>query len=202
MANMIRTDKLWVNSMIGRAEDVDEIINEFAEKMQMSDRVHLRMRLLVEETMGMARSSLKNFEGELWLEGDNTGYRIILEADVREHEYDVLPAVGTPTGFMAKIAEMLNCSYVFDDASALPDNLRKMLPNYISYGMVKADDTHVWAGEWSLVSYRYSLEKNVGDPETELVFDELEKSIVAQIADNVTVGIYGQKIRLAIYKNL
>ena len=199
---MYKSDKLWVNSLISRADDADEIMEEFAGKIQISDKNFLRMRLLMEETMGMARNSLKNFEGELWLEGDSDGYQIILEADVREHDKNVCSAVDSPAGFMPKIAEMLNCAYVFDGISELPDNLAKMLPDYICYGMTNADDTKVWVGEWSLSSYRRSLEKLSVDSEKEDVLDELEKSIVAQLADEVTVGITGHKVRLVIYKRI
>lgn len=197
---MVKKKKIWVTSMVSRAEDADELMEEFAAETGMSHKAYLRMRLLVEETMGMARTMLRNFQGELWLEGEDPGYKIILEADVREHKDNALPAAGSPTGFMAKIAEMLNCSYVFDDTSELPGNFSKMLPDYIRFGMVDTDDPHVWVGRWSLTSYRHSLKEHDRNPGTEPKLDELEKSIVASIADDVTVGIYGRKIRLAIYK--
>ena len=199
---MIQSERLWIGSMVRRTGDATEMAEEFAAKAGVSGAAFLRMRLLVEETMGMVQALLPHFEGEIWLEGDDRGYRIILEADVREEEeYASLPAQA-PVGFMAKIAGMLNCSYVFEDASEVPDRLYSALPEFIRRGMGEGSSP-VWAGKWSLSAYRQSLEarrKEAAGASVEL--DELEKSIVAQIADDVTVGISGGKVRMAIIRNL
>ena len=80
----------------------------------------------------------------------------------------------------------------------MPEELADTLPDYMSYGMAEDRKGPVWAGKWSLTAYRETLEEKRKDPKSEGVLDELEKSIVAQIADEVTVGITGKKIRLEI----
>ena len=102
---------------------------------------------------------------------------------------------------MAKIAEMMNCSFMFENIMEMPEELAGMLPDYMSYGMREEKTMCAWAGRWSLSSYRHNLrrqqEENQG---ADLALDELEKSIVAHLADEVTIGIHGHRIRLVISK--
>lgn len=199
---MYKTEKLWVNSSICRIHDADELVKEFSAVNNIGDKDRLRMSLLAEETMCMAMNSLKNFEGELWLEKTENGYALYLEADVRETEGTADCVLSYPEGFMSKIAEMLNCSYVFEDISDMPNDLKKMLPDYLSYGMKQDSISHIWTGAWSLSAYRSSLKEHCGEEGIDRILDELEKSIVASLADDVTVGIIEKKIRLTICKTL
>jgi hypothetical protein len=94
---------------------------------------------------------------------------------------------------------MLNCSYVFENAMEMPDDLAGMLPDYISYGI--QEEKEAWAGRWSLSAYRDQLRnRREENPKAEPALDELEKSIVAHLADEVTIGIHGHRIRLVISK--
>ena len=101
---------------------------------------------------------------------------------------------------MATIAEMLNCAYMFEDPDEMPEGLSGMLPEYISNGLGDGQPAQIWAGEWSMSAYKASLEQRKKENGDGIVLDELEKSIVAQIADEVTVGIHGRKVRLVISK--
>ena len=189
------TAKLWISNTVRRNEDAAEIVAEFARKLGITGKEYSHLGLLTEETLSMATQLLRVYDGELHLQETPSGYEIILEADVRENEEgNAAPAV-SPEGFMAKIAEMLNCSYMFDSVMEMPENLAEMLPDYMSYGFSEADSETAWAGKWSLSAYRQNLLNHSG---SDLRLDELEKSIVARLADEVTVGIYGQRIRLMI----
>ncbi len=151
----------------------------------------------------MANQILNVYKGELWVESTASGYEIILEAAVHEKDGGKAVPTASPEGFMAKIAEMLNCSYVFENIVEMPEDLAGMLPDYISYGIREEKETQVWAGRWSLSAYRNNLRNRLAEnPEAEPALDELEKSIVAHLADEVTIGIQGHRIRLAISKNI
>ena len=186
--------------MVRRAGDAGELVEEFARAAGVAGEEMLRMRLLTEETMCMAQTLLPNFEGELWLEGTSGDYRILLEANVREHEESASPDPEVPEGFMAKIAGLLNCSYVFEDVSEMPDRMLEALPEYMQEGMCGQKNTPIWTGEWALSAYRRSLEERRRAGGAPVDLDELEKSIVAQIASDVIVGVHGGKIRLAIVR--
>ncbi|MBR6965624.1 MAG: hypothetical protein IKH81_00875 [Clostridia bacterium] len=192
---MNKADKLWINGAIRRNAEAEEILRAFAEKAGISGKAFQHMSLLTEEIMGMANHLLKNFEGEIWLEDRPGGYAILLEADVQESTEEI---PGSPRGFMAKIAEMLNCSYMFEDVDEMPERLAELLPDYMSYGIREEGRAPVWAGVWSLSAYRQNLENRLRTPEAGAELEELEKSIVAQLAEEVTIGIQGHKIRLVV----
>lgn len=192
----MQTEKLWISSMVRRISDVNEILQEFADRTGISGRDFQHLCLLAEETLGMAGQMLEDFDGEIWLEKTAPGYEIILEADVRENGSEKFSSGNAPKGFMGKIAEMLNCSYAFESISEMPENLAAALPDYLSYGL-REEGAPAWAGKWSLSAYRRNLQDH---PDSGIDPDELEKSIVASLADEVTVGIHGHRIRLAITK--
>lgn len=195
---MIKTNKLWVSGDVIRIEEIRDELNAFAAKSGIRGKDYQHMGLLTEETLGMANQLLKDFQGEIWLEGTGAGYDIILEADVLADSGNPEAPAANPEGFMAKIAEMLNCSYMFENAQDLPEDLAGMLPDYMSYGARENRQSPVWAGSWSLSSYRYNLERRRNEKDKEIALDELEKSIVAQLADEVTIGIHGNRIRMVI----
>lgn len=195
----MKTDKLWVNGAIRRNNEINEILREFAEKAGITGRDFRHMNLLTEETLGMAGQMLKDFDGEIWLSTAPGGYEIILEADVRANGDGSSAPQGSPAGFMAKVAEMLNCSYVFDSISEMPENLAATLPDYLSYGIRESGNAPVWAGKWSLSAYRHNLRNRPGSG---VNLDELEKSIVASLADEVTIGIHGHRVRLVISRSV
>lgn len=199
----MKTEKLWVSNTVRRNPDVEEILKTFAGKIGIAGRNYQHMCLLAEETLGMANQLIRHFDGEIWLETTEAGYDIVLEAQVREGEEGLPRPSVSPEGFMAKIAEMLNCSYMFENVGEMPEELADTLPDYMSYGARQDEKSPVWAGRWSLSAYRYNLEhRPKDDPEAGIDLDELEKSIVARLADEVTIGIQGSRIRLVISKTV
>ena len=84
----MKTSKMWINGTVRRNDEVNDILRDFAAEAGIAGRDYQHMCLLTEETLGMAHDSLKNFDGEIWLEKTAGGYEIILEADVRESEVD------------------------------------------------------------------------------------------------------------------
>ena len=197
------TAKLWISDAVRRNNDANEIMKEFAEKNGITGKDCYHLGLLTEEALGMANQILNVYNGELWVESTASGYEIILEAAVHEKDGGKAVPTASPEGFMAKIAEMLNCSYVFENIVEMPEDLAGMLPDYISYGIREEKETQAWAGRWSLSAYRDNLRKRLKEnPKAEPALDELEKSIVAHLADEVTIGIQGHRIRLAISKNI
>ena len=109
------TAKLWISDTVLRNSDAYEILKEFAEKNGITGKEYYHLGLLTEETLGMANQILHVYDGELWVEGTAAGYEIILEAAVHENDGGKTVPAASPEGFMAKIAEMMNCSYMFEN---------------------------------------------------------------------------------------
>ena len=195
------TVKLWISDSVRRNDDAYDMMKEFAEKNGITGKDCYHLGLLTEEVLGMANQILHVYDGELWVESTATGYEIILEAAVHKKTSGKAVPTASPEGFMAKIAEMLNCSYVFENTMETPEELAGMLPDYMRYGIQEEKEAKVWAGRWSLSAYRDNLRnRREENPKAEPALDELEKSIVAHLADEVMIGIHGQRIRLVISK--
>ncbi len=197
----MKTIKLWISNTVRRNSDANEILQEFAESNGITGSDYIHLCLLTEETLGMAGQMLQVYDGELRLEKTAAGYEIVLEAEVHGKDGEKSAPAASPQGFMAKIAEMLNCSFMFEDIMEMPEDLAGMLPDYISYGMREGKEMCAWAGRWSLSAYRHNLQRQQEkNQNAEPALEELEKSIVAHLADEVTVGIHGHRIRLVISK--
>ena len=56
-------------------------------------------------------------------------------------------------------------------------------------------------GEWSLRRYRSDVEQKAGESEdADEALDEMGRSIVAKVADDVRIAIRGTRVEIAVYK--
>ena len=199
---MYQTDKLYLNSLIPRTEDCHDMVRDFADTVGMKHTDALRVTLLCEETVGMVSAMMPEFEAELWLAGDAHTCEVHLQGAVRDNsDADSFSADEAPRGLMMKIAEMLRCAFLFDSRDSVPSLLKAALPVDMRYGL-KDGDSPVMAGQWSLAAYRQELgNAKTRDPAARIALDELEKSIVASIADDVIVGLEGGNFNIVITKS-
>ena len=88
------------------------------------------------------------------------------------------------------------------------DDIGKLQMQYgvspVSYGMMGVDNETMSQAvlSWSLKQYRDDLSESKEDSsDCEEAWDELERSIIANIADDVQVGIMQDKIELIVTKS-
>ena len=55
--------------------------------------------------------------------------------------------------------------------------------------------------DWSMVDYKNRVKNEADNKETAEAWDELEKSIIANIADDVKVKILGNKVEIIVFKD-
>ena len=67
--------------------------------------------------------------------------------------------------------------------------------HYAYYDMGKFTDPIGYTNEWSLSAYRENAKSD------KTAWDELEKSVIANLADDVTVGIIEGKVEIIVIKN-
>jgi hypothetical protein len=107
-------------------------------------------------------------------------------------------------GFMGKIRELIEDSiYTMDEVGRLQTATDGSSFKYSTMGvsdvsMLQADDFM-----WSLELYRANVDKVKSENmAARAAWDELEKSIVANIADDVKVSVKGNNVELVIEKKL
>lgn len=203
---MIVSDKFMVNSDAGRMAAARYATEDFAWQIKLDKRDALRLDLLVEETLGMVKNMLEDFYGQLWFTADGKACEIHFEAtsdmDVeKRQELLSVSSTGKNTatrGFMAKLGEVI---------SGALHGFGRTMDAYgqetVKYGIVHSPSPMMGNADmmtvWTLQTYRDGLDQ-ASDDDAEAALDELEKSIVAKLADDILVGVKGDRINLVIKK--
>lgn len=186
-------------------------VESFTKKCELSEKDALRIRLLAEELKGMLPSLVENFEGFFWLEKEGEDFELHVEFDVNKMTLEVkekLIAVSTSgknesaKGIMGKIRAVAETMLL---AISEPNNsIYSPYYNarYMNLGLMYIDPLAVvdnsYIYSWSLNSYK----DNVYKEELEEASDELEYSIVANLADDILVGVKGKFVEIRIKKKL
>lgn len=161
----------------------------------------LRLRLLAEELTGMLPELVENFDGFFWVENDGNKYELHTEFFVDSlsvEEKQALIAVSAnkknaaATGFMGKIREIAESMLLHSDS---PDPCYYAADGYAcDYDIAGSFYSHMWTLEQYLSQQR---DKGANNSEE---WDQLEKSIVAKLANDVIVGVRGSKVEIVIKK--
>ena len=203
------SDKFMVNSDAGRMAAARYATENYAWQMKLGKRDTMRLSLLVEETLGMVKAMVEDFYGQLWFSGDGRRCEIHLEATTdmdADKKQELLSVSSTgknalAKGFMAMIAEVFSSAmHGFGNA------IDAYGQETVQYGIVHTSGMGMLTTDgmvpiWTLQSYRDGLNRQRGaNGEADEAWDELEKSIVAKLADDVVVGVKGDRIELVIVK--
>ena len=148
----------------------------------------LRLRLVVEELLGLMKNTVGNFTGNLWVEkNENNVYRIHLTADVfvsMEQREELLSASKVSHKETANIFTMIKnvwSDYLDAQSVIMSDPNSQMQVNIMGMD-VTASGLPMYS--WSLNNYIDSM------PEAEQKEkDELEKFILKSIADDLLVSV-------------
>ncbi|MBQ2663380.1 MAG: hypothetical protein IJH36_08295 [Clostridia bacterium] len=163
----------------------------------LDERQSRRLRLLSEELIGMLPELLGFGRGEFWIENEGKRFELhvsVTPDSVLDLDKDRILSVSSSgenvatKGIMNKIrvaAEMMLMTY--------GETTTEYQCDFYDMGMVT--DLHHYSSAWSLNSYK---EQASGQSEE---WDELEKSIIANLADDVIVGVTGKKVEIVVVKN-
>ena len=203
----MKTDVISIYSDLrGRAEAMHEA-ERFAAYNGLTGKPAKQIRLLTEETISMVDGIVSAFRGDFWLESkktkDGLRCRICLSANVEvsDGQEDALLGVSTSgknedaKGILGKIRQVFRWTIqqnTFDPAV-------ESSPLDVWYEMGTNHDPmmHGSADYWSLQQYRRSVQAKQESAEA---WDELEKSIIANLADEVKVGIRSERAQVIIEK--
>lgn len=181
-----------------------EALNEaerFADYQHFSHKDSLRLRLLAEEMTGFIRSLVGDFYGLFWVEGEWKDAMLCLEADCKvgyDQREELLKISSSGKNeahrsFMGKLAGIFEYCLMSYDTSVkyngcYADYMYDDVPNYGYERM------------WSLAAMKNSVGISEETAPASAERDDLEKSVVASLADEVLVGVKSHKVRLVIKK--
>ena len=177
---------------------LDEIFVEsekVAKYNELNHKQALQLRLLCEELINMLPSIVSNFSGDFWIETKGDDYELCVSVSVDDMDAETRDRLiqvsknnknASVVGITGKIRAVF-------DYMAMGSN-DPMISPAGRYGFGTSID---FSQIWSLQQYRNGLQK--GEKESK-EWDELEKSIIAKIADDVIVGVQGKNVNMIIKK--
>ena len=177
----------------------------------LEDKKALRLRLLAEELCGMLPGLIQNFSGKFWAENDEERYELHVELkadDMNLELRDELISVSksgknaAAKGIMGKIRAVAETMLLvaFDSNIPQPVSVGDENDAYgfkMGFGYIDPTISNEigYAYSWSLFNYKTAVEENEKDE-----YAELERSIVAKLADDVIVGVCGNNVEIVVKK--
>lgn len=164
----------------------------------------LRLRLLSEELIELMRTFTGELKGDFWLEAKDSTVEVHLKTEIpmdQQTRKELLSVSSTgknaaAKGFMGKIRDMISTATLPEDPETKA--MTEQALGLMSLGCQMGSYSGSYS--WSMSSYVASIEKAEAIQAQEAK-DELEKSIVANLADDVTVHIVNSDVEIAIYKS-
>ena len=202
----MKSDVIHVtNTGDGVAEAIKqtELVANF-KSLSKTDSIHLL--LLTEEMMGMMKALTGEQEADFWIDDENNNFRLHLMARTSmntEMRQNLLSASTSgenisAKGVMGKLRDLFNRLLEPTEAPLSTE----YAPGWASDGLSTAQAaalaknySSAYARVWSLNRYKASQQN--GEK-----WDELEKSIIANIADEVEIGITEGTVEMIVYKNV
>jgi hypothetical protein len=200
----MKTDVITVSSRGRQMEKALEQADKVAAYKGLSAKDALHLRLLTEEMMGLMRSITGEKEGTFWIEDQDGEYQLHLKvrAMLTSEEREQLLAVSSSgknesaKGLMGRLRDFFDWG---SDGDLLSCSSPLLLPD-----MFEQSTTPLLDWEWSMRTYETVLSTKLeqNDPAAKEAWDELEKSVVKHVADDVKVFIRGGNVELVILKKL
>lgn len=207
---MNSTEKFVIKSDGTGFGDALTYTEQFGENAGLTKKENLHLRLLCEELFGIIRNVAGDVEADYSVTGENKQFTLNLVSEVKmtQELKKQLIAVSSKgknaaaKGFMGKIKDMIA-------TALLPDEFGLTAMTSFSLGLMSAAPATSSAARqtmtesiiWSMNKYKTEIDsdRNI-NTEFKDAWDELEKSIVASIADDVVVKITGSVVEISIKK--
>ena len=198
----MKTDVISVSSRGNRMESALLQADKVAAYKGLSPRNALHLRLLAEEALGLMRSITGETDGLFWIEDRDDEYELHLQVQtaLSEEKRSRLLSVSSSgknesaRGLMGRLRAFFD--WESDEDTAACSSL--CLPDVLESSSPMLD----W--EWSMRRYESVLSSRIAQdaPGAREAWDELEKSVVKNVADDVKVYIRSGTVELVILKKL
>lgn len=185
----------------GKEPNIKKVINEVemvAVYNQLPRKQSIQLQLLADEMIGMQKGILGFSKGEFYIENEGSEYRLCLHADIKVDSV-------TQKKFVEMSTEQKNVAYkgvkgkIRLVSDALMHDPTGGTVNFFENGsvcesMMCINPASEYERMWALSHYRENIDTNTAE------WDELEKSIIANIADDVIIGARSNYIEIVVVK--
>lgn len=184
-------------------KDLDVILKEsesVAEYNGLTHKQTLQLRLICEEIDGMLPNIIDDFNGEFWIEFKDGICKVNISIQIPEYTAEKKTELiniaknkknSAVVGIVGKIRDSIE-NFLLDEV-----RMEALTLSTLSLGLGTgysegADYTYLWR----LEEYRNSVKQG----EQVEKWDELEKSVIASVADDVIVGVKKKQANIIIVK--
>ena len=178
------------------------------EESGLSGKQNLRLRLLAEELIGFIKSLTGEVDALYWVDRQGNTFVLHLKADDiimnKEVREELLSAATTgknaaAKGFMGKLRDMV--ASVMTPSAQAPTVLSALSLGMMSTASPVGENAGMSSYIWSMKTYKEKLlTKDGREIDLEEASEDLERSIVANLADDVLVSIVGSRVQIDITK--
>ena len=159
----------------------------------LSAKQGIKTRLIAEEFVGLLKELSQDFEGEFWVENEGLAFSFIAQIHINE-----IMDLQTKRRFIEIASDKKNAA-----AKGIMGKIRDVVENLLypenamysaSFISYQLETAVLLNDQWTLNRYK-DAERNHAEP-----WDELEKSLIANLADDVIVSVKGNNVEIAIMK--
>lgn len=210
---IVISNQIYLNSEKSILEAAYKKVDGCVESVNLSGKDKLRVKLLLEETIGMFEEMTGEFTALMWIEKYDGQCALRLVGNTKidaDKKYDLLSMSTTGGnalvhGFMGKVKDIIQTGILnYESVMKLKQEYNGVSVNYAGLGVysdvgVATNPTAFSGMMWSMIDYKNELEHGKAENEGMMAaWDELEKSIVASVADDVIVGVKDNKVQMTI----
>ena len=202
----MQTEKISIYAAGDGRDKALELTEKAGAFCGLDNKSTLRLRLLSEEIIELIRPFSSELKGDFWLETNDENVEIHLKTNIPMdlQTRNELLSVATSgknsaaKGLIGKIREMIA-------RVTLPDDPETKAMTDQAFGLMalgsQMGSSYGSTYSWSMTAYAESINNStVFTDEAAEAMDALEKSIVANIADEVKVNIVDSNVEVVIYK--
>ena len=197
----MKSDVINVTNKIDDYKEVLDQAESVAAYSNLDHKMAMRLRLLVEEMMGMLHGLTGEKTAKFWIEATGKNFKLNLVTQTNmssEMRKQLLSHTSSgknvaAKGFMGKLRDIVE---------RMLEPYDKNMTTEFMTGLGSNPDPSLSTSSsqmWSYTQYVSSLNPDhSAEPEA---WDELEKSVVAKLADDIEIGIKGDEVHMIIYKS-
>ena len=200
----MKSESIVISTNESNIDRVLEVVESFSKDLDHKDA--LRIRLLSEETMNLIRSITGEMDAEFFLEkeGDQVILHLntntIMFADKRKELMEISTSKenAAAKGFIGKIREVFELAMLPKDERSARESRIGMM------GLVDPTALSATSAEtWKMRNYKSSVEEMDQDTEfAQEAKNELERSILGNLAQEVEISIIGDDVKMTIFYKL